>query len=188
MKKILLLCILIPLLGLSQNNYRLGNYTAFKKNNIVFQVKQPLPSFKQSKESHSLDGNDNLVASFEASIHTDPIVLQVYASPIPERFSNINWNELFYSEQGAKEFLDGFLGASANTAMKISKHKLLTLNGKDFLVTTSTMTYLGVTQKQINWITIYKNNFINIIASTLLDSFDKNLLFIENFGSTILID
>ena len=188
MKKLLLLCIIIPLFGLSQNNYRLGNYTVFKKNNIVFQVKQPLPSFKQSKESHSLGGNDNLVASFEASIDADPIVLQIYTSPIPERFSNINWTELFYSDQSAKEFLDGFLGASSNAGMKMSKHKLLTLNGKDFLVTTSTITYLGVAQKQINWITVYKNNFINILGSTLLDSFDKNLFFIENFGSTILID
>ena len=72
--------------------------------------------------------------------------------------------------------------------MKILKYKLVNIDGKDFLVSTSTLTHLGVTQKQINWITIHNKNFINIVSSTLLSSFNDNLLFIEKFGSSILID
>jgi hypothetical protein len=186
-----LLILIIPFIGLGtssniQNNYRLGNYTKFKKNNIEFQVKFPMPSFVQTNQSFTTDGNNNLVVSYVKSEQTDPIVLQVFTTPIPERFNHLNFNEIFSNEESSKNFLNGFLGA--NTKLKISKHKFVNLNGKNFLVATSTLTEYGVTQKQINWITVHKYNFINIVGSTLFSNFSENQLFIENFGSSVLIN
>jgi hypothetical protein len=40
--------------------------------------------------------------------------------------------------------------------MKISKFKVETIIGIGFLEVQSTLTASGVTQKQINWITVYK--------------------------------
>ena len=61
--------------------------------------------------------------------------------------------------------------------MKISKFRVKIINDKVFLEVQSTLTASGVTQKQINWITVYKNTLINILGATLINSFDKNLSF-----------
>ena len=57
-----------------------------------------------------------------------------------------------------------------------------------FLEVKSTLTASGVTQKQINWITVYKNTYINIIGATLENSFDENLSFFNSFGSSVIIN
>ena len=43
-------------------------------------------------------------------------------------------------------------------------------------------------QKQINWITFYKNNMINILGSTLIKDFDETLPFIKDFSNSININ
>ena len=72
--------------------------------------------------------------------------------------------------------------------MKISKFRLNTINGKDFLEVQSTLTVSGVTQKQINWITLHKNTFINILGATLINIFDKNVSFFTEFNQSVLIN
>lgn len=189
MKKLFILTIiLIPFLGLGQNKYKLGSYINLKKNNIDFQFKKPLSPFQKLEESYALQGNINLVASYSSSLSTETIVLQIYATPIPLQFSNLDWDELFNSEKSSRDFLNSFLGSAANSGMKISSHKVTNLNGKLALEVKSTITFSGVTQKQINWITIYKNHFINILGSTLIDSFDKNLSFIKDFSNSIYLN
>ena len=66
--------------------------------------------------------------------------------------------------------------------------KIKNINGKKFLEVQSTLTVSGVTQKQINWITLHKNTFINILGATLINSFDKNLSFFTEFTQSVLIN
>ena len=92
------------------------------------------------------------------------------------------------SEQQSKEFLNSFLGAANNTAMNISKFRVKIINDKVFLEVLSTLTVSGVTQKQINWMTVHKNTLINILGATLINSFDKNLSFFTEFSHSVLIN
>ena len=91
------------------------------------------------------------------------------------------------SKTQSRNFLNSFLGASENSFMKVSEHRIKSINGKKFLEVKSTLTASGVTQKQINWITVYKNTFINVLGATLENSFDKNLSFFTDFSSSVLI-
>lgn len=191
MKKHLLLLVFIPLVSLStfgQNNYRLGNYNRLVNKNIVFQFKEPLYPFEKSQESYSLQGDKNLVTAFYKRTSNNIVALQIYSVTIPERFGNLNWNEMIVSEKQSSTFLNSFLGASAETSMKVSKHRIKFINGKSFLEIESTLTAAGVNQKQINWITVYKNTLINIIGSTLEKNFNKNLSFFKDFSNFILIN
>ena len=187
MKNILFtLALLISFISFGQSEYRLGNYIEITKNNIQFRCKTPLAPFQKTENSFSSQGNINLVTSFITSTKNNVVVLQMYATPIPDKF-NIDWEMMTSSEKQSKVFLNAFLGASANTLMKISKHEVKTINEKTFLEVKSTITASGVTQKQINWITVYNNNFINILGSTLSDFFDENLFLFKNFSNSILI-
>tara|TARA_B110000003_G_scaffold205331_1_gene204166 strand:- start:367 stop:978 length:612 start_codon:yes stop_codon:yes gene_type:complete len=187
MKKILLLLLFIPIVSFGQD-YDLGNYTKVINKNIEFSYKKPLTPFLKADESFSLQGNTNLVTAFYVRTANNIVALQIYATTIPSQFQNLDWEIMINNEQQAKEFLNSFLGAASNTAMKISKHRLKTVNGNFFLEVKSTLTMSGVTQKQINWITVYKNTFINILGATLINSFDKNLPFFEDFSDSVLIN
>ena len=187
-KRLILLLLLIPLVSFGQNNYKLGNYNKLVNKNIEFQFKEPLPPFEKIQESYSLQGNTNLVTAYYARTSNNIVALQIYASTIPKQFGNINWNEMIISEKQSRTFLNSFLGASAETSMKVSKHRIKFINGKSFLEVESTLTAGGVNQKQINWITVYKNTLINIIGSTLEKSFNKNLSFFKDFSDFILIN
>jgi len=187
MKKLILLLLFIPLASFGQNNYKLGNYNRLVNKNIEFQFKEPLPPFEKIQESYSLQGNTNLVTAYYARTSNNIVALQIYASTIPKQFGNINWNEMIASKTQSRNFLNSFLGASANTSMKVSEHRIKSINGKRFLEVKSTLTASGVTQKQINWITVYKNTFINVLGATLENSFDKNLSFFTDFSSSVLI-
>ena len=187
MEKLILLLLFIPLVSLGQNNYKLGSYNKLIKKNIEFQFKKPLPPFEKGEESYSLKGNTSLVTAFYARTSKNIVALQIYASTIPPKFRYINWEEMINSETQSRNFLNSFLGASANSFMKVSKHKIKTINGKTFLEVKSTLTASGVTQKQINWITVYKNTFINILGATLIDSFDNNLSLFIDFSNSVLI-
>ena len=189
MKKLLLISALFISVSCSfgQSKYSLGNYIETIKNDLKFHYRAPLPPFQKTDASYSLQGNINLVTSYITSTKNNVVVLQIYALPIPEEFKNLDWEMMTSSEKQYKAFLNSFLGAAANTSMKISKHKVKTINEKVFLEVESTITVSGFTQKQINWITIYKNNFINILGSTLSDSFDDNLFLFNDFSNSILV-
>jgi hypothetical protein len=92
------------------------------------------------------------------------------------------------SEEQSKKFINSFLGVTNNTAMKISKFKVKTINGKVYLEIQSTLTASGVTQKQINWITVHKNAIVNILGATLINSFDENLSFFTEFSNSVILN
>ncbi len=190
MKKLILL-LFIPLISFSsfgQNNYKLGSYNRLVNKNIVFQFKEPLPPFEKSQESYSLQGNKNLVTAFYKLTSNNFIALQIYAVTIPERFQNLNWNEMIVSQKQSKAFISSFLSAGAETSVKVSEHQIKSINGKVFLEVESILTSAGFTQKQINWMTVYKNTLINIVGATLIESFNKNLSFFKDFSNSILIN
>jgi hypothetical protein len=188
-KKILFtLAFIVSFVCFGQNNFKLGNNIVLINKGISFQYKIPLSPFQKAEESYSSQGNTNLVSAFYARTSEIIVALQIYATTIPPQFKNLDWNVLINSEQQSKIFLNSFLGAANNTAMKISKFKVETINGKGFLEVQSTLTASGVTQKQINWITVYKNTFVNILGSTLINSFDKNLPFFTEFSHSVFID
>jgi hypothetical protein len=172
-----------------QNNFELGNYTKLINKGIEFKYKNPLSPFLKAEESYSLQGNTNLVTAFYARISDEIFALQIYATTVPHQFENLDWKVIINSDEVSKKFLDSFLlGTNKNTAMKISSFNVKTINGKVFLEVQSTITTSGLTQKQINWITVYKNTFVNILGATFIDSFDKNLYFFTEFSHSVLIN
>lgn len=177
MKKLLLLLLIAPVLGYGQSNFRLGDYVVIKKNNIVFQFKKPLYPFEQSNASLSLTGDDNLVASFLAS---KPAVLQIYTTPIPSEFQK-EADNFFNSEDAIKSFVNQILPPPVN---KILEHRVVIINRKKFI---EIKLIAAEVQKQINWITFYNNNMINILGSTLIKDFNTALPFIKNFNNSINI-
>jgi hypothetical protein len=183
MKKTLFtLTLVVSFVCFGQNDLKLGNYTKLINKNIEFKYKSPLSPFQKAEESYSSQGNTNLVSAFYARTSVNTVALQIYATTIPPKYKNLDWKVMINSEQQSKKFLNSFLGAANNTAIKISKFKVKTINGKVFLEVQSTLTASGVTQKQINWITVYKSTFINILGATLINSFDKNLFFLQNLA------
>lgn len=186
LKRIVVLLLFVQV-SFGQNDYKLGNYNKLVNKNIEFQFKEPLSPFEKIQESYSIQGNKNLVTAYYAKSSNNIVALQIYASTIPKQFGNINWNEMIASKTESRSFLNSFLGASANSFMKVSEHSIKSINGKRFLEVKSTLTASGVVQKQINWITVYKNTFINVLGATLENSFDKYLSFFKDFSSSILI-
>jgi hypothetical protein len=177
MKKLLLILLCFPMIGFGQSSFKLGNYTKLTKNNIEFQLKKPMYPFEQSVESLSLEGNDKLVVSFLAS---KPAALQIYATPIPPEMQAEAEN-FFNSEQAIKAFINQIFPPPVN---KILEFRVVVVNRKKFI---ECKLIAADVQKQINWITFYKNNMINILGSTLTKDFDKTLPFFKEFNSTIIL-
>ena len=177
MKKLLLILLCLPMIGFGQSNFKLGDYTKLTKNNIEFQFKKPMYQFEQSDASLSLGGNDKLVVSFLAS---KPAVLQIYASPIPAEMQEEAEN-FFNSEQAIKSFINQIFPPPVN---EILEFRVVIINGKKFIEIKS---IVADVQKQINWITFYKNNMINILGSTLIKDFKDALPFIIKFNNSIKI-
>tara|TARA_B100000900_G_scaffold327651_1_gene287798 strand:+ start:1702 stop:2238 length:537 start_codon:yes stop_codon:yes gene_type:complete len=177
MKKLLLILLCLPMIGLGQSNFKLGDYVKFKKNNIEFQLKKPIHPFKRSDESLSLGGNDKLVVSYLAS---NPVALQIYATPIPSEMQE-EADSFFSSEQAIKSFVNAIFPPPVN---KILEFSVVVVNGKKFI---QIQMIAADVQKQINWITFYKNNMINILGSTLIKDFEENFSFINEFNNSILI-
>ena len=184
MKKFLLLLI-VPFILFSQSEYKLGSYIKERKNNINFEFKKPLKPFEKSEESFSLDGNNNLVASYVANIYTDPIMLQVYSTPIPSQLKSFDWLTVINSKDQSKEFIEAFLTGGQKLGWKIYDHEVKKINGNYFLEVRSSITNSGMTQKQMNWLTVYNGNYINIIGATLKNSFDENVRFIKSFANSV---
>ena len=177
MKKLLLILLCLPMIGFGQSNFKLGDYTKLTKNNIEFQFKKPMYPFERSDASLSLGGDDKLVVSFLAS---KPAALQIYATPIPAEMQEEAEN-FFNSEQAIKSFINQIFPPPVN---KILEFRVVVVNRKKFI---EIKLIAADVQKQINWITFYKNNMINILGSTLTKDFDKTLPFIKDFGSSINI-
>ena len=171
-----------------QNNLKLGNSVVIINKGIIFCYKTPLPPFEKVEESYSMQGNTNLVSAFYARTDDNIVALQIYATTVPVQFKNLDWNLMINSTDIKKKFLDSFFGAhNSKKDLIISNYQIKTIDNKFFLEVQSTLTVSGVTQKQINWLTIHKNTFINILGSTLLNNFDENLSFFSEFADSISI-
>ena len=177
MKKLLLILLYLPIIGFGQSNFKLGDYTNLIKNNIEFQFKKPMYPFAQSDESLSLGGNDKLAISFIAS---NPAALQIYATPIPSEMQQ-EADNFFNSEQAIKSFVNQIFPPPVN---EILEFRVVIINSKKFIEIKS---IVADVQKQINWITFYKNNMINILGSTLINDFEEILPFIIEFNNSIKI-
>lgn len=189
MKKIILtLALVASFVSFGQNNFKLGSYTKIINKNIEFKYKNPLSPFQKAEESYSAQGNINLVTAFYARTSDNIVALQIYATTIPPKYKNLDWRLMINSEQHSRKFIDSFLGASKSTAMNVSDIRVINMNGKVFLEVQSTLTASGVTQKQINWITLHKNTFVNILGATLLNNFERNLFFFRDFSNSVLIN
>ncbi len=177
MKKLLLVLLALPFIGFGQSNFKLGDYTKLTKNNIEFQFKKPMYPFERSDASLSLGGDNNLVVSFLAS---KPAALQIYATPIPSEMQEEAEN-FFNSEKAIKSFINQIFPPPVN---KILEFRVVVVNRKKFIE----IKLIGAdVQKQINWITFYKNHMINILGSTLTKDFDETLSFIKDFSNSINI-
>jgi hypothetical protein len=183
-----ILALVVSVSCFGQNDFKLGDYTKLINKNIEFKFKKPLDPFQKEEESYALLGNSYLVSAFYLWTSDNVVALQIYATYIPPQYQNFDWKLIINSEQQSKKFLSSFLGAANNTAMKISEYRVKTINGKVFLEIQSTLTTLGVTQKQINWITVYKNTFVNILGATLLKNFDNNLFLFTEFSNSLIIN
>ena len=191
MKKILFtLTFVVSIVCFGQNDFKLDNNTVLIKNGILFKYKNPSHPFIKEEESYSSEGNKNLVSAYYSRTSENIVALQIYATSIPTKFKNIDWKVIINSSINQKKFLNSFLGAAKNADMNnnVSSYKVITINGKVFLEVQSILTVSGVTQKQINWITIYKNTFVNILGSTLINSFDKNLPLFTEFSHYVFIE
>lgn len=187
MKKFLLLLI-VPFLIFSQGEYKLGSYTKERKNNINFEFKKPLKPFEKSQESYSVQGNANLVTAYSANIYTDPIMLQIYSSIIPKQFRDINWKDIINSKSQSEQFIEIFLTGGKKLGWNIYDYEVKEINGTLFLEIRSSITIQGVTQKQINWMSVYNDNLINILGATLKNSFDENVRFIKRFAYSVKLN
>ena len=177
MKKLLLLLLCLPLIGLGQTDFKLGEYTKIKKNNIEFQFKKPMYPFEQSDESLSLGGNDKLVVSY---LTFKPAAIQIYVTPIPSEMQE-EAADFFNSEQAIEFFANQMFPPPIN---ELIEFRVVIVNGKKFIE----MKIISANvQKQINWITFYNNNMINILGSTLIKDFDATLSFIIDFSNSIKI-
>jgi hypothetical protein len=179
MKKLLLILLCLPTIGFGQANFKLGNYTKLSKNNIDFNFMKPLPPFSQSNKSLSMYSgtDDKLVVSFLAP---NPAALQIYSTPIPSKMQD-EADEFLNSKEAVKSFVNQLFPPPVN---KVMEHKIVFINGKKFL----NIKFISAdVQKNINWITFYKNHMINIVCTTLIDDFEEMLPFINKFNNSIII-
>jgi hypothetical protein len=87
----------------------------------------------------------------------------------------------FNSEQSIKSFISQIFPHPIN---EILEYKVVVFNDKKFME----VQLIGANvQKQINWITFYKNNMINILGTTLIEDFETNLPFIKKSKNSIYI-
>lgn len=179
MKKILLILLCLPIIGFGQSNFKLGDYNKLIKNDIEFQYKKPLLPFELSDESYSLGGNDKLVVCFLDS--SKPAILQIYTTPIPSEMQNEAEN-FFNSKQAILSFTNQMFPPPVNEVLDF---RVVVVNGKKFL---EIKFITADIQKQISWLTFYKNNMIHISCSTLINDFDEVFPFFKDFNSSLLLN
>ena len=112
-------------------------------------------------------------------------MLQVYSTPIPSQLKSFDWLTVINSKDQSKEFIEAFLTGGQKLGWKIYDHEVKKINGNYFLEVRSSITNSGMTQKQMNWLTVYNGNYINIIGATLKNSFDENVRFIKSFANSV---
>ncbi len=175
----LLFCFLLILSSaFSQNKFEFGERLNYNAQNIIISFDKPL-AFSESKSGFGATDSKNLVTSF---INYDiQSILQVYCTPIPSQFAMDA--ELFFSDKNNIEQI--MKQTFPEPINYVNSYKVIKINGRNFLEVNVTSYAI---QKQTNWITFYKNNFINILGTTTIDNFKNIIEFLDKFKSSILID
>ena len=115
-------------------------------------------------------------------------MLQIYSSIIPKQFRDINWKDIINSKSQSEQFIEIFLTGGKKLGWNIYDYEVKEINGTPFLEIRSSITTQGVTQKQINWMSVYNDNLINILGATLKNSFDENVRFIKRFAYSVKLN
>ena len=173
MKKLILLLLFIPLVSFGQ--IKLGSKVSYTKDKITFTIKKPEPFI----ESNTPFGADEakLVRSFYNAQNYQ--LIQIHSNPIPKDFQN-EANKLMQDSEMAKSLFERTLFPSPIN--KLLSYKKITINSIPFyeieLITRNI-------EKQIAWITVYKNSLVNINSVTLTDNFNNIKGFLDNFKKHI---
>ena len=178
MKKLLLLLLFIPLVSFGQTNqFKLGDVISYKKNNIKFSFKTPVP-FEESKQSYASDTN-NLVVSFLSK--ENMTIIQIYSTPVPSNFV-LDVDQFFSDSNGVKKFMNQIFPEPIN---KVNSYKVIKIGNQSFL---EVSLIAHNVQKQTNWITFHKNNMVNIVGITTIANFSNIESFLNKFKETIRIN
>ena len=179
MKNILFtIIVLISFVSFGQlNELKLGNNLKFKKNNIEFSFKEPL-SFEQTSQSYSSD-NSNIIVSFLN--RQNKILIEAYSTPIPEKFYS-DADVFFSNKEKLENLMNQMLPKPLN---KIISYKIIKIGYQSFLEVSLISNNI---QKQTNWITLYKNNLINIYGTTTTSNFSNIESFLSKFKKSIRIN
>ena len=159
------------------NPSKLGDVISYKKNNIKFSFKTPVP-FEESKQSYASDTN-NLVVSFLSK--ENKTIIQVYSTPLPSNFA-LDVDQFFSDSNGVKKFMNQIFPKPIN---KVNSFKVIKIGNQSFLEVSLISHNV---QKQTNWITFYKNNMINISGTTTIANFKNIESFLNKFKETIRIN
>jgi hypothetical protein len=177
MKKLLFVLLIVPLVSFGQNDLKLIENVSFKKNDVRFNFKRPIP-FKEDNKSFATD-KANLVVSY--SNREVPVIIQIYCTPIPSEFFKES-NQFFKNKEAILNFINQLLPPQG---FRIEKYRMIELNNKSFLEVESTTTQ---NQGQINWIGFYKNNMINILGTSYENKFNTILPFFIKFKNSLILN
>ena len=173
MKKLILLLLFIPLVSFGQ--IKLGSKVSYTKDKITFTIKKP-KSFVKSDNPYGADAS-KLVKSFFSEKNL--ALIQIHSNPIPKNFQKEMYQLMNDSEMAKKLFERTLFPLPIN---KMISYKKIIINSKPFyeveLITRKV-------EKQIAWVTVYKNSLVNINSVTTIDNFSNIRGFLNNFKKHI---
>ena len=182
--KLLLILFFIPLISYGQNNFSLGEWKEYRTNkngnSIKINYKLPIP-FESTSQSYAID-NTNLAASFLYNGNPSKATfIQIYCTSIPSQF-NIDENQFFDDKKAIENIINQIVPAPIN---EIINYNIIKIGNQSYIEIYSITHDI---QKQVNWVTIKNNYFINIVGTTLKDSFSSILPFLMEFKKFIKVE
>ena len=181
MKKLLsILLLIMPIILIGQNSFQLGSKVKVEKNNIDFTFNKPIYPFEKSQESYSSD-NNNLVVSYVYNTTSNPLIIQIYSTPVPEKYFPA-MNEVFKSDESVKSFMNQSYPYPIN---ELLNYKVITSKNKKFI---EVQLISHDIQKQIAWWTFHKGNMINISCTSKIEKYNSVSHFFRKFKDSLSIN
>ena len=177
MKNILYtLVLLISFNSFGQLN--LGDKVTYTRGEIAFTIKKPEP-YIESDNTYGANGT-TLVKSFFSKQNLS--IIQIHSNPIPKNYKNY-MNQLMEDSEMAKELFERKIFPPPMN--KILSYRKILINSKPFYEVEYIIRNI---EKQIAWITVYKNRFININSTTTIGNFDNLKGFLNDFKEHIELE
>lgn len=181
MKKILFLLLIAQILGFGQITFEIGERVNFKNfpnskgTDISFNTPK---NWKESTESYTLSNQDeNLVCCYIDKEQT--LIFQLYISETPFGFlSKSKVKEMYTKETFLKQI-------TSNPTLEVMSYNVVVIGNYPFIRMTAT-SGRGI-QKQVNYMTFFKDKYINIVASSLTQDFDLVYPFYKLIGETVTL-